>query len=124
MSVRLNLADGSVRWFTGFVSEFTQVAGKDELAAFHATLVPWNWMLTRSADCRIFHDTSRQKFNVPKIVKEIFREFGASAFKESLSGEYQFLEYCVQYSETAFDFVNRLLEREGIYYFFTHAEDR
>lgn len=123
MTVRLELADGEYRYFNGIVSRFVMVTGDAEFPTYHATVVPWLWALTRSADCRIFHDTARQEWDVPKIVLQVFRDFGASAFRDALSGTYQKLEYTVQYAETAFNFVNRLLEREGIYYFFEHAED-
>src|SRR5206468_3164569 len=87
------------------------------------TLVPWAWLLTRTADCRIFLDDARAKWSVPKIVLQIFRDNAQSAFKDSLSGTYQSLEYTVQYGESSLAFVNRLMEREGIYYFFDHEED-
>jgi type VI secretion system secreted protein VgrG len=123
MTVRLELADGTYRYFNGLVSRFVLVSGEAEFPTYHATVVPWIWALTRAADCRIFHDTARQEWNVPKIVLWVFRDFGASAFRDALSGTYQNLEYTVQYAETAFNFVSRLLEREGIYYFFEHTED-
>jgi type VI secretion system secreted protein VgrG len=123
MVVRLELPDGNTRYFHGLVSRFVMVSGEDELPLYHATVVPWLWTLTRSADCRIFHDTARQAWDVPTIVLQVFRDFGASAFRNALSGTYQKLEYTVQYAETAYNFVNRLLEREGIYYFFEHTED-
>jgi len=122
MAVRVDLGDGSPRYFHGLVSQFRQVSGEGELPAYHATVVPWLWVLTRSADCRIFNDFAASQ-TVPKIVLQVFRDFGASAFRDALTGTYQGLEYCVQYCETAFDFISRLLEREGIYYFFEHKED-
>jgi type VI secretion system secreted protein VgrG len=61
--------------------------------------------------------------SVPDIVKKVFRDFGfSSAFKDALSGSYKTWDYCVQYRETAFDFVSRLMELEGIYYYFTHED--
>jgi type VI secretion system secreted protein VgrG len=58
--------------------------------------------------------------NVPDIIKDVFREHGFSDFEEALSGSYQEREFCVQYRETDFNFVSRLMEQEGIYYFFRH----
>ena len=123
IAVRIEVAEGVTRYFHGLVSRFIMVSGEGELPTYHATVVPWLWTLTRTADCRIFHDTARQAWDVPKIVLQVFRDFGASAFRDALSGTYQKLEYTVQYAETAFNFVSRLLEREGIYYFFEHTED-
>ena len=123
MAVRLDLADGTPRYFHGICSRFSQANGDEDTPTFRATVVPWLWILTRSADCRIFCDDNREKFPVDKIVLEVFRDFGASAFRDALSGDYDPQEYVVQYCETAFNFVSRLMEREGIYYFFEHKED-
>jgi type VI secretion system secreted protein VgrG len=123
MAIRIDLADASPRYFHGVCSRFSQSNGEGELPTFRATVVPWLWTLTRSADCRLFCDDNRQKFTIPKIVLQVFRDFGASAFRDALSGEYDPQEYVVQYGETAFNFVSRLMEREGIYYFFEHKDD-
>jgi type VI secretion system secreted protein VgrG len=88
--------------------------------AYHATVHPWLWFLTRSADCRIF-----QNKTVPDIIKEVLKEQGFTDIKDALGGvQYRSWEYCVQYRETDFDFVSRLMEQEGIYYFFTHEQNK
>ena len=89
-------------------------------------VVPWLSLLSYTSDCRIFHSLgSGGPMAVPKIVETIFHEFGFSNFEfRSLTGNYQPREYCVQYNETYFDFVSRLLEEEGIYYYFTHERNR
>jgi len=74
-------------------------------------MVPWLWLLTRSADCRIF-----QAMTVPDILKQVFSDHGFSDVVLRLHGTYKPWEYCVQYRETAFDFVRRLMEQECIYY--------
>ncbi|WP_141699357.1 type VI secretion system Vgr family protein, partial [Candidatus Thiosymbion oneisti] len=84
-----------------------------------ATLVPWFWLLSRTTDCRIFQDRT-----VPDIVKEIFREHGYIDFQEFLVEPHHRWNYCVQYRETDFAFISRLLEQEGIHYFFRHEHDR
>jgi len=61
---------------------------------------------------------------VPDIVKDIFREHGYTDFEEFLVEPHQRWNYCVQYRETDFDFISRLLEQEGIYYYFKHAADK
>lgn len=80
---------------------------------------PWLWLLSRTSDCRIF-----QNLSIPQIIKQVFRDLGFSDFEDALSRPYREWEYCVQYRETSFDFVSRLMEQEGIYYFFRHEQDR
>ena len=120
MTVRLSLADAGTRYFNGYVSHLNYQGSSGRYALYTVVLKPWLWFLTRTADCRIFQDQS-----VPEIVKQVFRDAGFSgAFQDSLSGSYRPREYCVQYRETAFDFVSRLLEQEGIYYYFTHENGK
>ena len=120
MTVRLELPHG-IRYFNGFVTRFVHIdTHSQRYGAYRATLSPWLWFLTRTADCRIF-----QKKTVPVIIKEIFSEHGfSSVVKDSLSGSYGEWEYCVQYRETDFNFVSRLMEQEGIYYYFTHENGK
>lgn len=114
LCVELTTAGGT-RYFHGRVVRFVRVGNDAGLPAFRAWLRPWLWLLTRSADCRIF-----QEMTVPDIVKQVFDDHGFSDVSIELNGSYRTWEFCVQYRETAFNFVNRLLEGEGIYYFFRH----
>jgi type VI secretion system secreted protein VgrG len=115
----LSLPDDSVRYFHGLVSEFSQSGRLGRYACYSVTVVPWLWLLTRASNCRIF-----QKKSVPDILKEVFRKHGVSDFDDSLSSNYSPRDYCVQYMETDFNFVSRLMEDEGIYYFFRHEQDK
>jgi type VI secretion system secreted protein VgrG len=119
VTVRLERPGGSTRYFNGFVSCFTQMSSSGDGARYRATVVPWLWFLTRTADCRIF-----QAKTVPEIVQQVFRDAGFSDFEVALTGAYRPREYCVQYRESTFQFVSRLLEQEGIYYFFRHENGR
>lgn len=119
MTVEIDLPKGGERYVHGFVSEMTQTGRAGDYFTYSAVLRPWFWFLTRTADCRIF-----QQMKVPDIIKEVFRDCGFSDFKESLSAEYRTWEYCVQYRETDFNFVSRLMEQEGIYYFFEHDDGK
>jgi type VI secretion system secreted protein VgrG len=121
MTVRLDLEDDDdkPRYFNGIVTRASQLDGEEDLARYSVTLQPWLSLLDFTTDCRIFQDQS-----VPDIVKEVFRRADFSDFEESLSGTYGKLEYCVQYRESDFNFVSRLLEHAGIYYFFRHQEDK
>ena len=118
MTVKLELSPGQFRFFNGHVNRFVQTEVDGDIIHYQATLVPWLWFLTRTADCRIF-----QKHRVPDIIKSIFQDFGFSDLEDDLNGDYRDWDYCVQYRETAFNFVNRLMEQEGIYYYFEHKED-
>ncbi|TEG27114.1 type VI secretion system Vgr family protein, partial [Pseudomonas aeruginosa] len=119
MSLSLELPGGSRRFFHGIVARCSQVAGHGQFASYQVTLRPWLWLLTRTSDCRIF-----QNQKVPDIIKQVFRDLGFSDFEDALSRSYREWEYCVQYRETSFDFVSRLMEQEGIYYWFRHEQSR
>jgi len=120
LTVRLELPRGGWRYFDGHVCRFGYlgVTASGRYARYHLLVRPWLWFLTRSADCRIFQDKT-----VPEILREVFREHGFSDIEEALYGEYRRWEYCVQYRETDFDFVSRLMEQEGIYYYFRHEHE-
>ena len=119
VTVRYKRPDGEDRYFNGFVKSFTQAGTHGNLIVYRASLCPWFWFLSRTSDCRIF-----QNKKVPDIVKEVFRDLGFSDFEESLSGSYREWEYCVQYRETDFNFISRLLEQEGMYYYFKHQDGK
>ncbi len=119
MSLALELPGGSRRYFHGIVARCSQGAGAGQFASYQVTLRPWLWLLTRTSDCRIF-----QNQKVPDIIKQVFRDLGFSDFEDALSRSYREWEYCVQYRETSFDFVSRLMEQEGIYYWFRHEQSR
>lgn len=122
MTVNLELANGGMRYFNGRVSRFEQVgyggAGHAGIYThYRAVLAPAIWFLRRTADCRIF-----QEMTAPDIIKEVFRKHDFLTFEESLFGSYRQRVYCVQYRETDADFVHRLMEEEGMYYYFKHEE--
>ena len=108
------------RFFHGFVKSF-QYAGLEKrgLYAYKAEVVPWLWFLSKRTDCRVF-----QNQTVQEIIESIFAELGFADYAFSLVEEHVKLEYCVQYNESDLDFISRLLEHEGIYYFFEHQEDK
>jgi type VI secretion system secreted protein VgrG len=108
---------GAKRHFHGFVTEFGQVGYRNRLHEYQAIVRPWFWLLTRTADCRIF-----QQRSVPEIFQEVCKAWGFTDYKLKLNGSYPKRDYCVQYRETDFNFLSRLLEEEGIYYFFEHTD--
>jgi len=120
VSFSVRLAETSkARYFNGYVSRFEQVPGGGRLTRYHVELVPWLWFLTLSADCRIFQNQS-----VPDIIQAVFKELGFTDFDLQLRASYEPWEYCVQYRENAFNFVSRLMEQEGIFYFFKHENGK
>ena len=119
VTVWLQLSKEDTRYFNGFVSRAYQTDAGGSMARYRATVVPWLWFLTRTSDCRIF-----QEMTVPDIIEEVFGGHGFTDFDNQLSGEYREWEYCVQYRETDFNFVSRLMEQEGIYYFFKHEDGK
>lgn len=119
VTIRLDLGAGRTRYFNGHVSSFSQLTSAGQLARYRTVVVPWLWFLSRTADCRIF-----QEKTVPEIIKQIFRDRGFTDFEDGLSGSYRTWEYCVQYRETDFAFVSRLMEQEGIYYYFKHENGK
>lgn len=117
--VSLTLSTGPERRWHAVVSRFSFIGRHEQYFHYEATLVPWLWALTRTSDCKIF-----QEQTVPDIVQNVLREGGWSDFELRLSGQYPKWEYCVEYRETDFNFVSRLLEQEGIAYHFKHSEDK
>lgn len=120
VAVTFPMASGDgERVFHGLASDFTQLSYGVRHHEYQVTLRPWFWFLSRTADCRVY-----QNMTVPEIFDTLAREHGFSDFRFALKGTYKTLAYCVQYRETAFNFLSRLLEQEGIYYFFEHTEQK
>ena len=119
VTVKLELPDRKTRYFNGFVTRFAQTGMHGRYHLYSARVSAWPWFLTRSANCRIFQDLT-----VPEIIKKVFEEYSIADFKAELTATYTKRVYCVQYRETDFNFISRLMEEEGIYYFFRHKEGR
>lgn len=117
----VKLTDDKPRHFNGMVSRL--MAGDEDHKGrrnYRAEVVPWLWFLTRTSDCRIF-----QKKTALEIIEQIFKHLGFSDYEKSqVKGQHPQREYCVQYRETDFNFVSRLMEEEGIFYFFRHADGK
>ena len=107
-------SDTQWRYLSGICACFSQGDRDETGTTFYAEIVPRVWLLTRQVQSRIF-----QQKSVPDILKEVFQGFGCDF---QLHGAYEPREYCVQYRESDFDFASRLMEEDGIYYFFKHSE--
>ncbi len=118
LSVELDIADSEHRYFDGIVASFAYVGLTEFHASYRITLRPWLWLLTRHIQCKIF-----QGKTVPDIIKDVFRAAKFDDFEDKLRrSDYVSLDYCVQYRESDFAFVGRLMEQEGIYYYFKHSD--
>ena len=115
-----------LRYFHGFITDVALGGSKFGVADFggrtldyQITLRPWVWLLSQTADCRVF-----QNMTVPAIVQEVCQKAGFTDLRTQLSGSYEPREYCVQFRETDLNFVSRLLEQEGIFYYFEHSDSQ
>jgi type VI secretion system secreted protein VgrG len=116
--ISLHLPDGKIRYIHGVFNRLAQLGRGQDLFSYVGTLAPSIWFLGLRAGCRIF-----QNLTVPEIVEQILKERGID-FKTKLNGAYAKREYCVQYRESDLNFISRLLEEEGIFYFFEHARNK
>ncbi len=126
VTVSIVLENDKERFFNGIVASFSQSSGNIQgerggavFSQYRATIVPWFWLLTKTADLRIFQNKS-----AVDIIEQIFTEKGFSDYTKKLNGTYHPRTYCVQYRETDFSFINRLLEEEGIAYYFNHENGK
>jgi type VI secretion system secreted protein VgrG len=114
VTVYLQLPDGSETYLNGLCVRMVQ-GGRDEFfTAYEAEIVPDAWKLTRKAQSRIF-----QRMTVPEILKKVFTGINVDW---QLIEKYEPRDYCVQYRETDFNFGARLMEEEGIYFYFEHSD--
>jgi type VI secretion system secreted protein VgrG len=113
--------DSTERYFNGYVSRFSQLPSPSggRYYSYQAEMVPWPWFLTLAADCKIF-----QQKSVPDIIKDVFAQYGFTDYSFENQGQHQPRDYCVQYREAAFDFAARLMEEEGIFFFFKHEKTK
>jgi type VI secretion system secreted protein VgrG len=120
MSVEMELPGGKKRYFNGLVESFTKESQDDQLAYYRAEVVSWLTFLDLKADCRIFQDQTALE-----IIQKVVTDTGyISYFRSDLIKEYTKWDYCVQYRETDLEFLSRLMESEGISYYFEHKDDR
>ncbi len=105
------------RYFNGFIKSLTfGEVDEHNHRVYRMTMVPWLWFLSKKSNCRIF-----QEQNTKDIVSQIFSDLGFSDFQFKAAGG-RVREYCVQFNETDLNFVSRLLEEDGIAYYFEHTQ--
>lgn len=117
LTIEIETSTGAPRFLNGKVTDF-ELLGRERTNSgyylYRAIVRPAMWYLTQGQDNRIFQNQS-----VPDILKKVFARYGFSV-EYQLNESYRDWEYCVQYQESDFNFVSRLMEHEGIYYYFTH----
>jgi type VI secretion system secreted protein VgrG len=116
VTIEVTSGDGATRQFAGMVSKFAQGIRDVRFTVYYITIVPHIWLLTQKSQSQIF-----QQMSVPDILKKVFKDF---LVKFELQGTFEPRNYCVQYRETDWDFASRLMEEEGIYYYFKHADGK
>jgi type VI secretion system secreted protein VgrG len=109
------LVDTEQRHYSGIATSLQSLGVQSENFVYRLVLRPWLWLLSRTTNCRIFQDQT-----AVDIIKKVFRDRGFSDFEERLTSSYLPRPYVVQYRETDLHFVLRLMEDEGIYFYFTH----
>lgn len=116
-SITMTLKNGSERIFNGTLVDAQWVGKEQDLHQYRFTLRPWLWLLSQRADCRIFKNKT-----AIEIIKQIFAKEESASFEDRTSDRLNPIDYCVQYRETDLDFVLRLMEQYGIYYYFKHVD--
>ena len=117
VSFRVNDANNSPRWFSGYVSRFSWMGRDDMLTRWQVEVVPSLWFASLTSDCKIF-----QQQSVPDIVEAVLGDTSEITLSKKITGSHTPWDYCVQYRETDYAFVSRLMEHEGIGYHFEHAQ--
>jgi type VI secretion system secreted protein VgrG len=119
LTVAMTAASGENSYFNGLVARASFVGRSAGAYRYTVELRPWIWLLRHTTDCLIFQNQS-----VYDIIDSVFtaHEFSAKLDNRRNQGGSNVLEYCVQYRETAFDFVTRLMEQYGLYYYFEHGD--
>jgi type VI secretion system secreted protein VgrG len=124
VTLTVRLPGEKKRYFCGMVSRFSEAGEDERFAYYRLEAVPWLWLLTLTTDCKVFQDKT-----VPEIIEDVFKEWQGKYsqvvhFENKTSGSFTKLDYCVQYRETDFNFVSRLMEQEGIFYYFKHEDGK
>ena len=107
--------------YNGYISEFIANAVRQEnFYIYRAVVRPWLWLLTKSSNSRIFQDQT-----VIQVIQTVFDQAGFNDYDFSgAKKSYPKRDYCVQYGESDFNFVSRLMEEVGLFYYFTHDSSK
>lgn len=117
--VTINTYKDQKRYFNGILVAAQWTGTRHDLSVYRLVLRPWLWLLTNAIDCRFFQDMT-----APDIIRKVFSDAGFTDFEFKTTQNYPKMNYCVQYRETHFAFVSRLMEEHGLYYFFKHSKEK
>lgn len=119
-TIKIQRSGSEFRFINGWITSVEIGGAVGRYDAYHVTLRPWLWHLTLGADCRIFQDKTALQ-----VIEAVFGDYSHMQVDTSkLSGTLRTRPYCVQYRESDFHFVSRLMEEEGIWYYFTHTDSQ
>jgi type VI secretion system secreted protein VgrG len=119
VTIELELTSGDPRYFNGYVTQFSHADTDGGLAIYRASVQPWIWMLSRRYDSRIFQDETAED-----IISKVFSQYSKLASYEfRLQKSLKPYSYCTQYRESDLNFVLRILEQEGLFFYFEHTKD-
>ncbi len=119
LHVELSLAEGARRQLNGVVTHLAAQGDHGRYLRYEAWLRPSLWLLSNTHNCRIF-----QGKDVPSVALQLLDEHGVRDLRNALTAQYEAREYLVQYRESDLAFMQRILEEEGIYFFFEHREGK
>lgn len=119
MNLHVQTEGGTDQKFSGLCISVENMGFRDGYGLYVAEVRPWFWLLTRTTDSRVF-----QELSAVDVIKQIFSENGFTDFRDRLSESYEARDYCLQYRETDYDFICRLMEEEGIYFYFDSSSDK
>ena len=119
MNLHVQTEGGTDQKFSGLCISVENMGFRDGYGLYVAEVRPWFWLLTRTTDSRVF-----QELSAVDVIKQIFSENGFTDFRDRLSESYEARDYCLQYRETDYDFICRLMEEEGIYFYFDSTSDK
>ena len=113
------------RYVNGIVRRFERLGEGATVVYYSAEIVPSHWLLTQRHKCRAYQTQNCSDMTVPGIIKQVLTDAGLpdDTFRMAIQETYETLEFVVQYHESDMDFISRLMEREGIFYFFEHTAD-
>lgn len=109
--------DLEAKHYHGIISRFQAKQESPFGRVYDAEIVPSLWFLTLSTNSRVFQDVT-----LKKIIETVLKDYGITDFTTDLKKTTREFQYCVQYQESDFDFLSRLMEKEGVFYFFQHTE--
>jgi len=119
MAVSIEQDNEEIKYINGVITRFQQGDSDEYYSTYFAEIRPWLWQLSLTVDSRIF-----QNQTALEIIKDVFSNLGFSDYRDKTKESFAQREYCVQYQETALDFVTRLMEDEGIWYFHEHTKSK